>query len=305
MSRQLTVQETQALEWIAVVCPAKLNLFLEVGAKRSDGYHELETVMAPLTLADRLWFRRRSDSELLLEVVCVGGQSGEGMPPAAENLIYQIVDGLRRATGTDQGIEFRLEKRIPIQAGMGGASSDAAAALRAANLSWGLGWSDARLAEFASRYGSDIPYFLAGGWAVCRGRGERVERLSRGLACPVVIVRPPVGFSTAEIYRRHQAPEQLHSIQPIVSAILSGRTGGVARELFNRLERAACGVSPWVERLQRLFGTLPALGHQMTGSGSCYFGIFPNKLVAHRVGNKLKSVLPDCRVIVSDLLAGD
>lgn len=302
--RRLELQRSSGRrEFHSIRCPAKLNLFLEVGAKREDGYHELETIMAPLSLADTLFFRPRSDGALTLDCVFVEGMTPRGMPPAEENLVYRIVEGFRKAAAVKAGAELVLEKRVPLQAGLGGASSDAAQALRLANLVWETGWTAAQLSEFAAGYGSDLPYFLGEGWAICRGRGEQVVRLERGLAGSVVLVQPPVGFSTAEIYRRHQPPTERRSAQPMLEAIAAGRTAELARGLFNRLEVAAGEVGPWVARLRGLFRMLPVLGHQLTGSGSCYFGMFPNKLVARRSAAKLQGLLPDCRVMVSELLA--
>lgn len=289
-------------EFKSIRCPAKLNLFLEVGGKRQDGYHEIETIMAPLRLADTLSLRARADGDLTLRVDYCEGMTCEGMPAPVENLVYRVVDGFRKAAAIDAGGDLVLEKRVPLQAGLGGASSDAANALRLANRVWQVGWNDQQLSEFAAGYGSDLPFFLVDGWAICRGRGERVVRIGCGVSCPVVLVQPPVGFSTAEIYRRHQPPQRLHSPDSMLEAIAAGRVNQVAVNLFNRLELAAAKVGPWVERLQGLFRMLPALGHQMTGSGSCYFGMFPNKLVARRSAAKLQTELPDCRVMISELL---
>lgn len=294
--------DSERAELNSIRCPAKLNLFLEVGAKREDGYHEIETIMAPIGLADTLFLRPRPSGVLTLRVDYVSGMTGAGMPVAEENLVYRVVAGFRKAAGCQMGGDLLLEKRIPLQAGLGGASSDAANALRLANRVWGIGWSNQQLSEFAAGYGSDLPFFLADGWAVCRGRGEHVSRIERGIQCPVVLVQPPVGFATAEIYRRHRPPQQLRSPTPMLEAILAGRVTQISECLFNRLELAAAEVGPWVERLQGLFRMLPVLGHQMTGSGSCYFGMFPNRLVARRSAAKLQAALPDCRVMVSELL---
>lgn len=287
-----------------IACPAKLNLFLEVGARRPDGYHQLETVMAPLRLADRLRIRRRDDLLLRLETNYREGMSASGMPAPADNLILRILEGFRQAAGISLGADLFLEKSIPLQAGLGGASSDAASALRLANQLWQVHWSLDELSSFAAGFGSDIPYFLAGGWAVCRGRGEIVAKLPRGVRCPVVLVQPPVGFSTAEIYRRHRPPAEARSSAGLISALERGRIRLIGTELFNRLEEAAGGMGPWLERLVRAVRVLPVVGQQMTGSGSCYFGMFPNAQVARRSAQRLKAQLPACRVILSELMPG-
>ncbi len=289
-------------KWSTISCPAKLNLFLEVGSRRGDGYHELTTVMAPIRLADRLSLRSRSDGQIHLEVRCGTGMSCAGLPTESENLVYRILEHFRLATGCRAGADVILEKQVPLQAGLGGASSDAAAALKLAKRVWGVECSGEKLSSLAAELGSDIPFFLADGWAVCRGRGELVTKLSRGLAGGVVLVQPPVGFSTAEIYRLHVPSSEICSAAALIGAVEAGNWGQTARLLFNRLESAARRVSPWVERISQEFERSPAVGHQMTGSGSCYFGMFPNVPVARRSARRLKAALPECRVIVSDLL---
>src|SRR5262245_56559689 len=163
--------------------PAKLNLFLEVLARRPDGFHEIETLMGAVSIFDTLEFAPRSEGELRLSCRWVGGirarsarrtSSGDAagatprdavgdLPPGEQNLVYRTVARLRERCAIRGGAEIRLHKRIPSAAGLGGASSDAAAALVAANVAWKLGWSPAQLAELAADLGSDIPYFLGSG----------------------------------------------------------------------------------------------------------------------------------------------
>src|SRR5271166_3733614 len=164
---------------IVVQTPAKLNLFFEVLGKRSDGYHEIETLMCPISWYDTLCFRESSSEDLELE--CQRGSAASGrigfeeVPRDGRNLVLRAVDLVRRRTGTKQGARLRLIKRIPTAAGLGGGSSDAAAALVAASLGWKLGLSLPELASLAAELGSDVPFFLNRGPAVCRGRGERIE----------------------------------------------------------------------------------------------------------------------------------
>ena len=167
---------------IVIQTPAKLNLFFEVLGKRSDGYHEIETLMCPIGWYDTLCFRETSSEDLELE--CQWGSAAgcrgsrrvlKKCRATAENLVLRAVDLVRRRTGTKQGARLRLIKRIPTAAGLGGGSSDAAAALAAANLGWKLGLSLPELAAMAAELGSDVPFFLNRGPAVCRGRGEQIE----------------------------------------------------------------------------------------------------------------------------------
>ena len=184
---------------VVIHTPAKLNLFFEVLGKRSDGYHEIETLMCPVAWYDTLCFEQAASENLELE--CQWGSAAGRPPPASgclasgypasgcrsdgsgfedvprdgKNLVVRAVDLVRRRTGIKQGARLRLIKRIPAAAGLGGGSSDAAAALAAANMGWKLGLSLEELAAMAAELGSDVPFFLHRGAAVCRGRGERIE----------------------------------------------------------------------------------------------------------------------------------
>ncbi len=189
---------------VVIQTPAKLNLFFEVLGKRSDGYHEIETLMCPISWYDTLCFRETSSEDLELECQrgsAVGGSDGfEEVPRDGRNLVLRAVDLVRRQTGTKQGARLRLIKRIPTAAGLGGGSSDAAAALVAANLGWKLGLSVPELACMAAELGSDVPFFLHRGPAVCRGRGERIEPAPGLGLMNFVVVRPPEGLATAAVY---------------------------------------------------------------------------------------------------------
>ena len=179
------------VEWIEVDAPGKVNLTLAVLGPRADGYHDLHSVVAPIRLADRITLQRRAGAELVDELHCAG------LPIAgsAENLVLVALRELRAELGDEAvlpHLSVVLEKRLPAAAGLGGGSSDAAAALLAANALWGSPLSGEELERFSGELGSDIPFFVRGSRAaVARGRGEQVE----ACACPamlhVVVVRPP------------------------------------------------------------------------------------------------------------------
>ncbi|MEQ8836838.1 MAG: hypothetical protein RID07_08545, partial [Lacipirellulaceae bacterium] len=175
--------------WTALA-PAKLNLSLEVLGKRDDGFHELETLMVPVRLFDTLsWTTTASKESSPFSFRLTNPTSGD-TPADQTNLVVRAVELLAKEAGTaPQGV-FTLTKRIPTQAGMGGGSSDAAAALMLANRAWGLNYPNQRLARLAAKLGSDVPFFLAGGPAVCQGRGERTQAV-RGLQkLHFVVVKP-------------------------------------------------------------------------------------------------------------------
>jgi 4-diphosphocytidyl-2-C-methyl-D-erythritol kinase len=265
---------------LVIQAPAKLNLFFEVLARRDDGYHEIETLMCPIDLYDTLFFRDVSDDALEFRCRCdfaAGGPVGRGIHnnlDGPDNLVVRAVELVRRRTGVRRGARMLLVKRIPAAAGLGGGSSDAAAALVAANEGWRLGRSRGELAEWAAELGSDVPFFLAEGPAICRGRGEQIEPVAlRGGLC-FVVVYPPAGLSTAAVYRQCQPASQAKQVQPLVDSLRRGDLGRAGRQLWNRLLPAAERLSPWVERLQQEFQQEDCLGHGMSGSGSSYFGIY-------------------------------
>ncbi len=267
----MRLYRVNADQW-AADAPAKLNLFFEVLAKRSDGYHEIETLMCPIGLFDTILFSPSASGQVRL--VCEnGGRAGaDDLPADGRNLVVRAIELLRERTGCGQGAEVRLIKRIPTQAGLGGGSSDAAAALAVASHAWGLGLAPAVLRQWAAELGSDVPFFLGRGAAVCRGRGEIIEAVPGG-GLSFVVVRPDEGLSTAEVYRHCRPSGQPQSIGPALAALARGDAFALGRALFNRLEWAAASLSPWIERLRRALARLDLCGYQMSGSGTAFFGV--------------------------------
>jgi 4-diphosphocytidyl-2-C-methyl-D-erythritol kinase len=184
---------------------------------------------------------------------------------------------------------MRLVKRIPSAAGLGGGSSDAAAALEAANLAWNLGWPDPQLAEIGAELGSDVPLFFAGGPAVCRGRGEKVAAAAGLGRLDFVVVRPPAGLSTAAVYGVCRRADRPQPLAPLVAAFARGDLAAAGRLLFNRLEEAARALSPWVRRLLAELATVDCLGYGMTGSGTCCFGLCRHARHARRTARRLQA----------------
>lgn len=279
---------------LVIAAPAKLNLFLEVLAKRNDGFHEIETLMCPVNLYDTLYFRDEPRGPVTLRCELSIDQratttAGEPLPVDAENLAFRAIQELRQESGCHRGAALRLIKRIPIAAGLAGGSSDAASALIAANVGWGLGYSRSRLAEIAARLGSDVPFFLTGGMAVCRGRGERITPIRQFFPLHFVVVRPPAGLSTATVYQSCRAAPQATDIHPLLEALETGNLSEIGRRLHNRLQPAARELSPWIARLETEFARADVVGHLMSGSGSGYFGLCRSARHARRVAGRLRN----------------
>ena len=280
--------------WV-VQAPAKLNLFFEVLGKRDDGYHEVETLVYPIDLYDTLYFREESSEQIKLDcerVSGVWGPRGSGLgevPRGTDNLVVRAAELFRRRIGLPNGASLRLVKRIPSAAGLGGGSSDAAATLAAANAAWGVGWSLAQLAQLGAELGSDVPSFFAQGPAVCRGRGERVEPVTGLGMLHLVVVRPPAGLSTAEVYQACRSAARPHRLPPLVDALRRGDLAAAGRLLFNRLESAAERLSPWIDRVRRELRKLDCPGHGMSGSGTCCFGLCRHARHARRTARRLQA----------------
>jgi 4-diphosphocytidyl-2-C-methyl-D-erythritol kinase len=268
-------------EWV-VHAPAKLNLFFEILGRRADGYHEVETLICPIRVFDTLLFREIPGGDIHFSCEWAAAPRAEmiaadaarrKVPQGRDNLAYRALELLRQRAGVDRGATVRLIKRIPVEAGLGGGSSDAAAALLVANRAWDLHWPNAALAPLAAELGSDVPFFLADGPAICRGRGEQVSPV-RGLGCwQFVVVYPSTGLATAAVYAACRPNPKPATVEPLVAALRRGEISRAGTLLGNRLQPAAETLAPVLAQIRREFARLDLPGHAMTGSGSAYFGL--------------------------------
>lgn len=263
--------------WTEIAC-AKLNLSLDVTGRRADGYHLLSMVCQTVTLADTLAFERRPGG---LRVTCPGAQ---GIPDGPENLVYQAAEAFFREIGeTNRNVNIIVTKRIPSQAGLGGGSADAAAALRGLCRLYHRPLSYERLCALALGIGADVPFCIHGGTTLAEGIGERLTPLPNMPACAIVLCKPKVGISTVEAYRRIDEAEAMPGVQytpGVVRALESGRLDALAASLGNRFADALH--VPEVDALQRELRAAGALGACMTGSGSAVFGLFREERFARR-----------------------
>ncbi len=257
--------------WQTVHCPAKINWMLSVHGKRSDGFHDLTSLMVALAFGDRLSFREVEGS--CDQLSCLDPR----VPTGPENLILRAAESFRRATGMNRFFEFQLEKRIPMGAGLGGGSSDAVATLKGLNADSGHPLDRAALIELAAELGSDCPFFVEGVPALIEGRGERLTPLPEDVAArlqgrKLLLIGPPFAINTAWAYR-HLAQVVRHYEDAGVArrrldAFFSG--GPDAEILFNSFEAA---VGEKYLALPALLDALRAQGYPclMSGSGSVCF----------------------------------
>jgi 4-diphosphocytidyl-2-C-methyl-D-erythritol kinase len=252
---------------LALRTSAKVNLALEVLSKRSDGYHEIATVMQAVDLFDRLMLETAPTISLEAD--------DSTLPTDERNLVVRAALLLRDVAGVQAGVRIRLRKRIPVAAGLGGGSSDAAATLCGLNRLWGLRWSRARLAELAVRLGMDVPFFLGDGAALATGRGERLERLAGAGSYALVLVNPGLALSTREVYGRVPAEwrAEARGTSRLVEALRTRNAARVAAALTNNLEHFVAPSLPVVGRMKAALLAAGALGAVMSGSGPTVFGI--------------------------------
>lgn len=260
--------------------PAKINLTLEVVGRRADGFHAVESLMVPVDPCDTLTVTPADD----LSLTC----DDPRLPTDGRNLVLKAAAALRRKAGTARGAAVRLEKVIPHEAGLGGGSSDAATTLLALNELWDLRLPPDELAAVAAEVGSDVAFFLtrSAGW--CTGRGEVVTPEAIGRPLDLVLVKPPVGLSTKEIYRRVVVPTAPRDGTAARDALRAGDVSALGRALFNRLQAPAFAVAPAVESLYRELAALSPLGCQMTGSGSAVFALCRDAHEATRIAAAIR-----------------
>ncbi len=265
---------------------AKLNLTLDVLGRRPDGYHDLRMVMQTVDLADALTLEEAPDGTLSVRSGLPFLPTGEKNLAAAAALRFWEALGAER-----RGLAITIRKRIPVCAGMGGGSSDAAAVLRALNREAGEPFSPAELARIGERVGSDVPYCVLGGTALAEGRGERLTPLPALPACWVVVCKPEFSVSTPELFAKIDSvrPRCRPDTEGAVAALAAGDLGGVARRMYNVFE----DVLPERHRarvaaIKHELIQCGALGANMTGTGSAVFGLFSDRTTAEAACERLR-----------------
>lgn len=265
---------------------AKVNLTLQVGSRRPDGYHAVMSVMQRISLWDTVTVERGTGRDTLLCSVPVTEN-------VDDNLCMKAARAFFAETGTkSDGVTITLEKHIPVQAGLGGGSSDAASTLLALRTLYAPSLPDVQLEHMAAALGSDVPFFIRGGTALARGRGERLTPMPRLRDGWFVIVKPPEGFSTPAMYRRlDDLPPEPPRPDAMPAALAAEDIRAVAAALYNSFERAVPPDSAvWdIESALRAHGALAAL---LSGSGSAVFGLFAREDTARAAAETLRERWP-------------
>lgn len=259
---------------------AKINLALAIPGMREDGYHELQSVMQSIALHDIVRVRRRGE-----KVVCrCGALSGSG------NLAYKAAVLFQEQCGLSDGVEIEIEKSIPLQAGLAGGSTDAAATLRLLNKLYEEPLDREVLLALAGRCGADVAFCLHGGTMWATGRGEQLELLPTAPKLDLVLIKPFAGVNTREAYRRFDEVGQGGYLTRTdwEKALSQGSTQQIADLLYNDLEPASIQIVPQILKFKQHLLEAKCYGALMSGSGSCVFGIAQGRQHAIEVAGQLR-----------------
>jgi 4-diphosphocytidyl-2-C-methyl-D-erythritol kinase len=249
--------------------------------KRPDGYHELETLMITVGLFDTLVFR--DDPSGQVDLTCTELTLSTG----PENLVVRAARLLQQRTGCTRGCRIRLVKRIPMQAGLAGGSTDAAATLLGLNKLWQLGLMPDALTRLGGELGSDVPFFFHAPAAWCTGRGEIVSAVPVTGRLDFVLLCPSFGMPTAQVYRNLTAPGQPESGDAIRAALARGDIPEIGRRLFNRLQEPAVRLDSRIGEYYKRLAALAPAGQLMSGSGSSLFALARSEKDAERMAAAL------------------
>lgn len=264
---------------------AKVNLGLSVLRRRDDGYHEVETVLHTIGLHDVITLRETGDG------VRVFADSTE-VPTGEDSLLYRAAAMLRAEHGVTRPVEIEVKKQIPIAAGLGGGSANAAVVLMGLAQMWKLRLDGRALHALAGRLGADVPFFLTGGAAVARGRGERIHPLPPLPSTWVVVARPPVSVLTEWAYQQIRPSEITHrpDITKLSDAVTRHDVPAVGRLLGNVFEDVIIPHHPIIAEVKAAILRGEAYGAVMSGTGPTVFGLMANEAAARRVADALGSL---------------
>ena len=285
---------------LTVKAPAKVNTVLKVVGTRDNGFHDLEMIMIPLTLADEITLTTTEAEEGVKLVL--DGQGDDGML-GDDNLACRAARLMFSEAGIDSGVKIELKKIIPVAAGLGGGSSDAAAVLRGMNVLLELDWPSEKLAEIGGKLGSDVPFFCYDGPALVSGVGDRVKPFDGFPNTSFILVNPGFAVSTPWVYKKWDETAQLCEIKGLtvektgdrVPPASLGEDGQpffqvvseVVDSLYNDLEVVTIPEYPEIGKIKKTLMSLGAAGTLMSGSGPTVFGIFENKATRDEALSKL------------------
>ena len=268
-----------------VKAPAKINLFLEILNKRPDGYHNIESVMHTVSLFDILEFSPVMEDKI--ELIC---DNVELSSDVKKNIVYKAAEKIKQQYNIKQGIKIKLTKNIPMGAGLGGGSSDAAATILALNKIWNINDDIKNLELLGAKLGADVPFFMTGGVAKISGIGDVVEKINTKLNLDFVLVKPNFGVPTPYAYSRVKFPlTNIHKISKIINNLEKGMFDfESAKDLFfNRFEDFIFDEYQEIKQIKKVLEDL-GCASLMSGSGATVFGLVHDKKNIDFILNELK-----------------
>lgn len=263
--------------------PAKINLSLDVLGKRNDGYHDVEMIMTTVDLADRIELNTIQEDRIEVSLW------SRYVPNDERNLAYKAAKAFKTKYNITKGVHIKIEKVIPVSAGLGGGSTDAAAVLRGLNKLWEMNIPTAELAALGATLGSDIPFCVYGSTGIAKGYGEIIEPLPSPPPFWVVLAKPDIGVSTRTIFQRVKMDEIIHpNTEGVIEALYNKNFAMLCEMIGNSLEPITISIHPEVQRIKEKMMLAGARGVLMSGSGPTVYGLVEQESKAQRIYNSMK-----------------
>lgn len=268
---------------------AKINIALDVVGKREDGYHLLKMIMQTVDLYDVIEIIKISSDDIKL--IC----NKPYVPTDERNLAYKAANLFKQTYNINEGVSINLIKNIPVSAGMAGGSTDAAAVLKLMNRLFNINATDEELRILGLKLGADVPYCINGGTALCEGIGEKITQLKPFKNKIVVIVKPPFGVSTKDVYKSFDLSKVIYHprVDEIIKAMNNDDIHFVANNMKNLLENVTLRKHRVISNIKEEFRSLDAIGTMMSGSGPTVFALFDDMLKAQKCYDEMKKKYKD------------
>ncbi len=268
---------------------AKINLSLDVLNKRDDGYHNLKMIMQTLQLHDIITIQ---EIESGIEIEC----EAPYVPTSNSNIAYKAAEKVIQEYGLNAGVRIKIEKKIPVAAGLAGGSTDAAAVLKGMNELFGIGLDQQRLMDIGKTIGADVPYCIVGGTALAEGIGEIITPLPKMEAIPVILIKPRFGVSTASVFKSLQLDKIPYrpKTDMLIDALEKRDIKFIGENLCNVLESVTVERYPLIDKIKKDLITKGSIGSIMSGSGPTVFGLFEDDETAKKAYSKISKKRNDC-----------
>lgn len=267
---------------------AKINLYLKIGKRLKSGYHNIQSLMQLVELHDNISFEKLNEDMIIV-------QSNNPDLESKENLAYKAASILKEGFKVKEGVRINIEKNIPMSAGLGGGSSNAANSLVILNKMWGLGLSQNKLISLGAQIGSDVPFFVAGKTALVEGAGDKIRPLRKSLSINLVLVNPGIKVSTSWAYKRFDKDKlksNKKNVKEMIKAINKKDVKKISENVYNDFDAIIEKKFKIVGGIKASFKKFGALGSMVCGSGPTVFGLFDSIYPAREAYFKLKDLYP-------------